>query len=126
MLRELEEHLHACPHLGIIGTFLQEARPESDQLMRLAVPAEHVHGATKFYRRDCWDDISPQPAILGWDSIDERSARHAGWETRSIALSQGDPVHLRPRKLMTGGCVAYAASGSATGPWANHPCLCSG
>ena len=97
MLRELEEHLQACPRLGIVGTFLREARPGSDELVRLAIPVEHVHGATKFYRRECWEDIAPQAAILGWDTIDERSARHAGWETRSIELDQGDPVHLRPR-----------------------------
>jgi biofilm PGA synthesis N-glycosyltransferase PgaC len=55
-----------------------------------------VRGATKFYRRACLAQISPIPAILGWDTIDEVHARRLGWATRSIELPGPPTLHLRP------------------------------
>jgi biofilm PGA synthesis N-glycosyltransferase PgaC len=91
-LGEMLERMDADPRWGIAGTFLTEVGTG-----RLHIGPDHVHGATKFYRRGCWEQIAPLPAILGWDTIDEMRARRAGWRTGSIALRDGDPVHLRPR-----------------------------
>lgn len=109
-LAELERHLEEDPSLGMVGTFLQESTPDGG-MERLQIPEEHVHGATKFYRRDCWEDIAPMRPMLGWDSIDERRARRAGWRTRSIALPGGDPVHLRPRMSHDGLLRGYRRFG---------------
>ena len=95
-LREIEQALEQDERLGVVGTYLQEAGP-AGVMARIRIPPEHVHGATKFYRRQCWEQIAPVPTILGWDTIDERRARRTGWRTASLGLSQGDPVHLRPR-----------------------------
>jgi glycosyltransferase involved in cell wall biosynthesis len=80
--------------LGMAGVRLSERGP-SGQLSPLLSRPEHVEGATKFYRRECWDDIAPIPAILGWDTLDEFRARMRGWQTASFAVPGGDPVHLR-------------------------------
>jgi biofilm PGA synthesis N-glycosyltransferase PgaC len=96
MLAEMERRLAQDPALGIAGCFLTE-RGLDGRLERIRIGPGHVHGATKFYRRRCLDQISPVPPILGWDTIDELRARRAGWRTASFALPGGDPLHLRPR-----------------------------
>jgi hypothetical protein len=77
--------------LGLAGSFLQEHGS------RIRIGQGHVHGATKFFRRACWEDVQPVPPILGWDLIDESTARLRGWRTQSFAMPDGDPEHLRPR-----------------------------
>jgi biofilm PGA synthesis N-glycosyltransferase PgaC len=114
-LAVIERHLEEDSSLGIAGAFLAEQRPDGTR-HRIRIGPGHVHGATKFYRRACFEQISPLPAILGWDTIDELRARRAGWRTASFALPTGDPLHLRPRGARDGilrafrrwGVCAYA------------------
>ncbi|MDQ3849205.1 MAG: glycosyltransferase, partial [Actinomycetota bacterium] len=94
------------PRLGLAGTFLREAGADGT-LRRLRIASDHVHGATKFYRRACWQEIAPLPPILGWDTIDEVTARLHGWRTVSLEVPGGDPVHLRPRGGQDGMLRAY-------------------
>jgi hypothetical protein len=101
----LLDRLAEDPRLGLAGTFLTEDGPEG--LHRITIPERHVHGATKFYRRACFEQIAPIPAILGWDTIDEATAQMHGWTTRSFALPGGDPLHLRPRGAYDGTLRAH-------------------
>jgi biofilm PGA synthesis N-glycosyltransferase PgaC len=48
-------------------------------------PQFHVRGATKIYRRACWDKINPLVKASGWDTIDEVKANLHGWTTRTFA-----------------------------------------
>jgi hypothetical protein len=82
--------------LGIAGVYLSVADPASGAVRRERCPPGHVRGATKFYRRACYDQIAPVPAILGWDTIDELSARSHGWKTASLSCPDGDTVQMRP------------------------------
>lgn len=102
----LEQALEDDPLLGLTGTFLREKGLDGT-VRRLRIASDHVHGATKFYRRPCWDAISPIPEILGWDTIDEVTARLRGWRTHSLAVPGGDPLHLRPRGTHDGMLRAY-------------------
>ena len=95
-IAHLLERLAGDDRLGLAGCYLREATPEGPTA-RLQIPETHVHGATKFYRRACWEQIAPIPPILGWDTIDEVAAEVAGWRVRTFALPCGDPLHLRPR-----------------------------
>jgi glycosyltransferase involved in cell wall biosynthesis len=47
-------------------------------------PRFHVRGATKIYRRECWEAIEGLFAVPGWDAIDEVKANMLGWNTRSF------------------------------------------
>ncbi|HKB89638.1 MAG TPA: glycosyltransferase family A protein [Opitutaceae bacterium] len=47
-------------------------------------PAFHVRGATKIYRRSCWDAIGGLLRAPGWDTIDELKANMLGWTSRSF------------------------------------------
>jgi glycosyltransferase involved in cell wall biosynthesis len=48
------------------------------------VPAFHVRGATKIYRKPCWTAIGGLLAAPGWDTMDEVKANSLGWSTRSF------------------------------------------
>ncbi len=48
-------------------------------------PAFHVRGASKIYRKTCWNDIGGLFPAAGWDTIDEVKANSLGWSTRSFS-----------------------------------------
>ncbi len=47
-------------------------------------PAFHVRGATKIYRRVCWEAIGGFWPAPGWDTIDEVKANMLGWSTKEF------------------------------------------
>lgn len=44
-------------------------------------PRFHVRGATKIYKRDCWEAIGGLWPASGWDTVDEVKANMLGWKT---------------------------------------------
>jgi len=59
------------------------------------VPDFHVRGATKVYKRACWEAIGGLWVAPGWDTIDEVKANMLGWTSRSfpeIKLLQQRPT----------------------------------
>lgn len=119
-LASLERELDADPGLGMIGAYIREAGRDG-VVRRKANRPEHVEGATKFYRRECWDAIAPLPPILGWDTIDEARARVHGWSTRSIEVPGGDPLHKRPMGMHSGMTRAYRRWGECAWGYGAHP-----
>lgn len=87
---EVQAQFVADPRLGMTGPYLSAGGE------RERCPSHHVRGPVKFYRRACYEQIAPLPAILGWDTIDEIDARRHGWAARSFPAPSGDPEHLRP------------------------------
>jgi poly-beta-1,6-N-acetyl-D-glucosamine synthase len=50
-----------------------------------ANPRFHVRGATKIYKRACWEAIGGLWPAPGWDTIDEVKANMLGWKTYAFA-----------------------------------------
>lgn len=73
----------ADPSLGIGGGSI---RPAGDDRLPESPrdPAFHVRGATKIYRRECWQAIGGLVPAPGWDTIDELKANMLGWTTRTF------------------------------------------
>ncbi len=67
-------------------------------------PVFHVRGATKIYRRACWDAIGGLVPMTGWDTIDEMKANMLGWRTHTF------------RDLFL---VQHRFTGAADGSWRN-------
>lgn len=86
------EHFRKQPELGIGGGEIYNALEHGLKLE--ANPRFHVRGATKIYRRACWDAIGGFWVGPGWDTIDEVKANMLGWKTRSF--EDLPLVHLRP------------------------------
>ena len=75
------QRFEADPKLGIGGgTICQKM---GDQLLSEAPddPVFHVRGATKIYRRECWEAIGGLIEAPGWDTVDEYKANMLGWVT---------------------------------------------
>ncbi len=90
------------PKLGIGGGTI--CHPVNGQLEAELTPKFHVRGATKIYRRACWEEIGGVLRGAGWDTLDEVKANMLGWSTRTFG-------HLK--------VVHHRATGSANGAWQN-------
>lgn len=90
--------------LGIGGGLI--CRRERDDLVAESRgdPAFHVRGATKIYRRECWEQIGGLIKAPGWDTVDELKANMLGWETCTFQ-------ELKVHQLK--------GTGSADGTWKN-------
>jgi poly-beta-1,6-N-acetyl-D-glucosamine synthase len=119
-IETIADQLACRPDLGLAGTYLSEVGGDG-VLGRLKIRPEHVHGATKFYRRECYEAISPMPAILGWDMIDEVKAHMAGWNTESFEMPDGDPLHMRLRGGHDGLLRGFRRWGEGAWAMGEHP-----
>jgi poly-beta-1,6-N-acetyl-D-glucosamine synthase len=90
------------PRLGIAGGAFHS--PSSDGYVEERHPMFHVRGATKIYRRACWEQIGGLIRTTGWDTYDEVKANRLGWQTYTFR-------DLVVRQQRTTGGVA--------GPWGN-------
>ncbi len=80
------EHFRKNPMLGIGGGDICH---EVDGALRVERnPKFHVRGATKIYKRDCWEAIGGLWRAAGWDTIDEVKANMMGWKTYSFSELQ--------------------------------------
>jgi poly-beta-1,6-N-acetyl-D-glucosamine synthase len=108
---------HTDSKLGIGGgTIYYEEQGER----RFEVnPAFHVRGATKVYRRACWEAIEGLIAAPGWDTIDELKANMLGWKTKTFP-----DIQLRHYRLTSSGDArwgGYVKDGRADYVAGYHP-----
>jgi len=92
------------PSLGIGGGTILVRENGHLKVDSPSDPPFHVRGATKIYRRACWEQISPLVCAPGWDTIDEVKANMSGWSTRTFS-------HVR--------LMQQRATGSTDGKWRN-------
>jgi poly-beta-1,6-N-acetyl-D-glucosamine synthase len=116
----VRQRFSSTPRLGITGPYLSTLQANGE-LRREDNPVEHVRGATKFYRRSCYEQIAPLPPILGWDTIDELRARSKGWATQAFELPAGDCIHLRPLGEYDGRLRSFRRRGRCAWGYGAHP-----
>lgn len=93
--QRLIERMNSTPRLGTCS-----GKPyfynSAGKLVSEACGDENSVGMTKFYRRECFEEIGGFVRQVMWDGIDGHRCRMLGW----IAASWDDPeirfVHLRP------------------------------
>lgn len=98
------ERFDVDPALGIGGGTICSLEGQCLRVDSVGDPRFHVRGATKIYRRACWDKISPLIKAPGWDTLDEVRANFFGWRTYTFP-------ELR--------LVQHKPTGSAAGSWTN-------
>lgn len=76
------DHFRLEPKLGIGGGEIYHEL--AGNLTLESNPRFHVRGATKIYRKACWQAIGGLWEAPGWDTIDEVKANMLGWTTRSF------------------------------------------
>lgn len=90
------------PRLGVSGGTVYHMANGVRQIE--TVPGFHVRGATKIYRRACWEGLGGLLPAPGWDTLDEVKANMLHWSTRSL------PILVRQRR----------ATGACDGEWADN------
>jgi glycosyltransferase involved in cell wall biosynthesis len=104
------DEFEADPKLGMAGGLRRELVRGKWRLE--TIPLEyHVNGALKCYSRECLEAIGGIEERLGWDIIDETTARMRGFHTRSFADLVA--IHHRPWASADGtlrGRARYGAS----------------
>jgi len=98
-------------NLGIVGGLVVTESNGSASIERH--PHFHVRGATKIYRRECWDAIGGLLEGPGWDTVDEVKANMLGWRTRTLE-------HLRIRQHRRTGAAAGWFGNTMKNGWANY------
>jgi glycosyltransferase involved in cell wall biosynthesis len=114
---ELLARFAADSQFGIGGGRLTEPSPSGMHV--IPIPAYHVHGAVKLYRRECLEAIGGIPERLAWDTIDETYARMRGYRTQS--LQQLVAIHHRPWGSADGRLRGRARHGECA--WIIHQSL---
>jgi len=98
------EHFEQETSLGVGGGVICHDVSGHGHLRVEENPRFHVRGATKIYRRECWDAIGGFWPAPGWDTMDEVKASMLGWSTRSFPDLQ---------------LLHHRVTGGADGTWAN-------
>lgn len=85
-------HFEDDPKLGVGGGDIYHELNGTTKVE--SNPKFHVRGATKIYRRACWEAIGGLLKAPGWDTIDEVKANMLGWTSYSF-----DELHLIHHRL---------------------------
>lgn len=105
------------PNLGVGGGMICNI---IDGVKRLEeAPVFHVRGATKIYRKACWEGIGGFWPAPGWDTMDEVKANSLGWSTRSFRTLQ--LLHHRPTGKADGLWGGFVKYGRANYICGYHP-----
>jgi glycosyltransferase involved in cell wall biosynthesis len=105
------------PSLGIAGGGLYE-KPDGVK-WKLNTTEDHVRGATKMYRRTCFEAIGGLKPSMGWDGIDEWTALSKGWKVRSILGLKF--MHYRYTGAATGYLKSFYEQGYGAYRMGYHP-----
>lgn len=77
-LASIANHFVNNPEIGMAGGFCYVEKDEKWQLENLT-NKDHIRGALKAYRKDCFQSIGGLKTAMGWDTIDELLAKYHGW-----------------------------------------------
>jgi biofilm PGA synthesis N-glycosyltransferase PgaC len=105
------------PKLGIAGGGVYE-QPDGRTWV-LYIVSDQVRGATKVYRRQCFQEIGGLQPTTGWDGIDEWQARRLGWMVQSFPRPR--IYHHRYTGTATGSVKSRVEEGNAAHFMGYHP-----
>jgi len=92
-LAVLSKHFRENPKTGMFGGFCYIYK-DGNWVLENLTNKDHIRGALKAYRKQCFMDINGLKPAMGWDTIDELLAQYHQWEIRT------DPSlkvkHLKP------------------------------
>jgi glycosyltransferase involved in cell wall biosynthesis len=92
-LETLANHFNKNPKLGMAAGFCYIEK-NKDWVLESLTRKDHIRGALKAYRKDCFIQIGKLKPSMGWDTIDELLAKYYGWE---ILTDESLHVkHLKP------------------------------
>jgi len=92
-LERLAQHFKNNEKLGMVSGFCYIEKNKKWVLENLT-KKDHIRGALKAYKKDCFLNIGKLKPSMGWDTVDELLAQYYGWE---ILTDESLRVkHLKP------------------------------
>jgi len=77
-------------NIGLCGGYCVSEK--NGRLIKDRTAKDHIRGALKAYKKQCFKDIDGLKDVLGWDGLDEMTASYLGWEIKQLPI---EVVHLR-------------------------------
>lgn len=78
-LEKISEHFESNPKLGMAAGFCYIEK-NKEWVLESLTRKDHIRGALKAYRKDCFIEIGQLKRSMGWDTIDELLAKYYGWD----------------------------------------------
>jgi glycosyltransferase involved in cell wall biosynthesis len=78
-LEKLTAHFNANKKLGMAAGFCYIEKDKQWVLENLT-RKDHIRGALKAYRKECFEQIGKLKPSMGWDTVDELLAKYYDWE----------------------------------------------
>ncbi|WOD42276.1 glycosyltransferase [Hwangdonia lutea] len=92
-LEQLTVHFNNNEKLGMVSGFCYIEK-NGDWVLENLTNKDHIRGALKTYRKQCFLDIGKLKPSMGWDTVDELLAQFYGW---TILTDETLKVkHLKP------------------------------
>lgn len=92
-LEKLAHHFTEDEKLGIAGGYCY-IENNNKWILENITNKDHIRGALKTYRKQCFEDIGKLKASIGWDTVDELLAKFYNWNVQTDASLK--VKHLRP------------------------------
>ncbi|REE08681.1 glycosyl transferase family 2 [Winogradskyella pacifica] len=78
-LEQLTKHFNSNKNLGMASGFCYIEK-HNEWILENLTNKDHIRGALKTYKKDCFKQIGQLKPSMGWDTVDELLAKHNGWE----------------------------------------------
>ncbi|MFI0428395.1 glycosyltransferase family 2 protein [Mariniflexile sp. HMF6888] len=92
-LEQLSFHFKNNEKLGMASGFCY-IKKNNDWVLENLTNKDHIRGALKAYKKDCFLQIGKLKPSMGWDTVDELLAKFYGWDILTDASLQ--VKHLKP------------------------------
>ncbi|MCK7591886.1 glycosyltransferase family 2 protein [Subsaxibacter sp. CAU 1640] len=91
-LEVLSDHFQNNNKLGMASGFCY-IKKNDEWVLENLTRKDHIRGALKAYRKQCFLDIGKLKPSMGWDTVDELLAKYHGWE-----ILTDDSLHIKHLK----------------------------
>lgn len=78
---------------GMVGGFAY-IEQNGEWVLENLTDKDHIRGAFKAYRKECFLQIGKLKPAMGWDTVDELLAKYYGWQV--LTISSLKVKHLKP------------------------------
>lgn len=86
-------HFNSDDKIGMAGGFAYILK-NNEWILENLTDKDHIRGAFKAYRKECFDQIGGLKPAMGWDTVDELLCKFYGWKVVTDESLQ--VKHLKP------------------------------
>ena len=91
-LETIAHEFEKDPRIGMAGGFCYVGK-DGDWVLENLTNKDHIRGALKAYRKECFKQIGGLKPAMGWDTIDELLAKYYNWQ-----VITNDTLHVKHLK----------------------------